>query len=136
MKSIVILGSTGSIGTQCLDVIRQHKDRFRVLGLAAGTNGRLLAKQVEEFRPQVCGLVEAKEPLPLPANWDGGFLSGPDVLSTLATLPGADMVVVATVGATGLDPTLQAIASGKDIAIANKEVLVMAGELAIAEARK
>ncbi|HOE09953.1 MAG TPA: 1-deoxy-D-xylulose-5-phosphate reductoisomerase [bacterium] len=136
MKSIVILGSTGSIGTQCLDVIRQHKDRFRVLGLAAGANGRLLAKQVEEFRPRVCGLVEAKEPTPLPADWEGEFLSGPEVLSALAVLPEADMVVVATVGAAGLDPTLQAIASGKDIAIANKEVLVMAGDLAIAEARK
>ncbi|MFH1742234.1 MAG: 1-deoxy-D-xylulose-5-phosphate reductoisomerase [bacterium] len=136
MKSITILGSTGSIGTQCLDVIRRHGDRFRVVGLLAGFNHDLLAEQIEEFRPLLAGLVKTTQEPRLPSDWTGKFIHGPDAPMAVATMPSADTVVVATVGAAGLSPTMEAIAVGKDIALANKEVLVMAGDLVMDAVRE
>jgi 1-deoxy-D-xylulose-5-phosphate reductoisomerase len=138
MKKVVILGSTGSIGTQCLDVIAQWPDRFRVLGLATHRNASLLIEQAARFSPEHVALMDpgaaqAAEPLRQRGIQVHRGLEG---LMALATLPQADTVVVATVGAIGLRPTLAAIAQGKAIALANKEVLVMAGELVMREAQR
>ncbi len=121
MKRIVVLGSTGSIGQQTLDVVRAHPGRFRIVGLAAGRNIDLLAKQIEEFNPKFVSCSSND----LPAG------AGYEVISPeeIASHPEADIVVMATSGKAGLSPTLEAIKAGKTIALANKEVLVMAGEI-------
>ncbi len=120
MKRVVVLGSTGSIGTQTLDVIRRHPDDLRVVGLATGRNGEALRRQAEEHGVRHLALYEG-----------GGsdIPSGMDALVRLATLPEADVVVVSVAGVVGLLPTLEAIRAGKDIALASKEVLVAAGEV-------
>ena len=125
-RRVVILGSTGSIGRQALDVVRRLPDQFEVVGLAAGSNVELLRRQVAEFRPRCVSTVA---PAGLSAN--GTWLP----LAELAALPEADLVLVATVGIAGLAPTLAAIRAGKTVALANKEVLVVAGEVVTAEAR-
>jgi 1-deoxy-D-xylulose-5-phosphate reductoisomerase len=120
LTGVAVLGSTGSIGTQTLDVIRGLPGRFRVVALAAGRNTGLLARQAAEFRPAfVCAEV----------GIDPALLSGARVLPMveMATHPDVQVVVVATVGATGLFATLAALRAGKVVALANKEVLVMAG---------
>lgn len=127
MKNLVVLGSTGSIGRQTLDVVRTFPDRFRVVGLAAGNNRRLLAKQVAEFRPR---LVSSLSSVELPRGTRAVSLE------EMTTDDRADLVVVATAGKAGLIPTLSALKAGKTVALANKEALVMAGELVMAEARK
>ena len=140
MKHISLLGSTGSIGVNTLDVIRRFPDRFSVCALAAGTNLDLLRKQILEFKPrQVSVLNEAlardlKKMLPGKRKPD--ILHGREGAETIATAGDADMVVSAIVGAAGLVPTLKAITSGKQVALANKETLVMAGKLIVREARK
>ncbi len=121
MKRIVVLGSTGSIGQQTLDVVRAHPGRFRIVGLAAGRNIDLLAKQIEEFNPKFVSCPSND----LPAG-DGYETMSPE---EIASHPEADIVVMATSGKAGLSPTLEAIKAGKTIALANKEVLVMAGEI-------
>lgn len=122
VTGIAILGSTGSIGTQTLDVLRSMDERFRVVALAAGRNSRLLYEQVAEFRPS---LVCAE------ARLDPDQLSGARILpiTEMAGHPDVDIVVVGTTGAAGLAPTLAALRAGKAVALANKETLVMAGEL-------
>jgi 1-deoxy-D-xylulose-5-phosphate reductoisomerase len=127
MKNLVILGSTGSIGRQTLDVVRVLPGRFRVIGLAAGRNRRLLASQVAEFKPRLAGADVAFE---APA----GVKSA--TLEEMASDQRADIVVVATAGKAGLAPTLAALRAGKTVALANKEALVMAGEIVMAEAKK
>jgi 1-deoxy-D-xylulose-5-phosphate reductoisomerase len=140
-KRIAILGSTGSIGTQTLDVIGKNPDRFEVVALTANTNVRLLAEQARKFRPEVVvignernyqAMKEALKDLPVRVT------SGPGAIEEVVQLENLDMVLTALVGYSGLIPTLRAIASGKDIALANKETLVVAGELitALAEERK
>jgi len=138
MKKAVILGSTGSIGTQCLDVIAQWPDRFRVLGLATHRNASLLIEQANRFSPEHVALMDPGAAHKAEFLRDRGVQvhRGLEGLMALATLPQADTVVVATVGAIGLRPTLAAIAQGKAIALANKEVLVMAGELVMREAQR
>ena len=126
-RRLVILGSTGSIGCQALDVVRRLPGHFEVVGLAAGKNARLLAEQVAEFRP---GHVASLAPFPSDAG------SVVVTLEELASLPEADLVLVATVGIVGLTPTLAALRAGKAVALANKEVLVVAGEIVAAEARR
>jgi len=132
---VAILGSTGSIGRQTLDVIRSLPDRFRVIALSAGRNVTLLEEQAREFQPRlICSDREAdylRERIggdPLRAEWAE--------MEDMATHPDVDVVVVATVGAAGLGPSLAAARAGKAIAIANKEVLVMAGQIVTEEARK
>ncbi|MCX8126071.1 MAG: 1-deoxy-D-xylulose-5-phosphate reductoisomerase, partial [Dehalococcoidia bacterium] len=127
VKRLVILGSTGSIGRQTLEVVRTFPDRFQVIGLAAGRNRRLLTSQVNEFKPK---LVSSFSTVGLPP--------GVRVVSMeeMATAIEADLVVVATSGKAGLVPTLAAVRAGKTIALANKEALVMAGEIVMAEAKK
>jgi 1-deoxy-D-xylulose-5-phosphate reductoisomerase len=132
MKKLAILGSTGSIGQSTLDVVARHRERFEVVGLAEGHDVALLAKQVEAFRPKVVSVrdeasVEQLASLlrvPRPE-----ILCGIDGACAVAAESGADMVVSAIVGAAGLTPTIAAIEAGKDIALANKETMVAAGEL-------
>lgn len=139
MKNLVILGSTGSIGTQTLQVVRAHRDRFVVKALAAGNNLALLAKQVQEFSPEYVCIKEAGRVPELTAALSGcpvKILSGDEGLSTIATLESAHIVLVAIVGVKALIPTLKAIRHGKHIALASKEILVAAGHLVMDLARK
>ncbi|HEB68576.1 MAG TPA: 1-deoxy-D-xylulose-5-phosphate reductoisomerase [Desulfobulbus sp.] len=133
MKHISLLGSTGSIGRNTLAVIRQFKDRFQVCGLAAGTNIDLLAQQVQEFNPSCISVGDTTLVAPLVeklgSDYHGRIFSGDEGNRKVATVDEADMVVSAVVGAVGLLPTLEAIRAGKDIGLANKETLVMAGRL-------
>lgn len=138
-KKISILGSTGSIGTQTLDVVADHTDRFEVRALVAGSNWKLLAEQARQFHPElvVIGSEEAYSPLRESLEGTGiRVLSGPEAIVEAATLPEVDMVVAAMVGYSGLLPTLRAVEAGKTIALANKETLVAGGELITGAARK
>jgi len=132
MKRIAVLGSTGSIGRQTLEVIRANREHFQVVGLAAGRNLDLLAEQVKEFRP---AMVCCAEPGGLK-----GLLSGmsaqPVALKEMATDADVDIVVAAVVGKIGLEPTLAALEAGKSVALANKEAMVMAGHLVVEAAAR
>jgi len=130
-KPIVILGSTGSIGRSTLEVIEHHGDRFRVIGLSAGRNIDLLREQIARFRPLAVA-VQREEDAHAVRTFTNGqtkVLSGEDGLIELATHPEAEIVMSALVGFAGLVPTYRAILAGKDIALANKETLVIGGEL-------
>jgi 1-deoxy-D-xylulose-5-phosphate reductoisomerase len=138
MKNVVLLGSTGSIGTSTVKVAEDLPDRIRLLGLAAGNNAGRLLEQTRKHRPEVISISD-----PAKARELGDALGvstrvycGEEGLIKLATLPAADIVLIAIVGTAGLKPALAAIRAGKDIAIASKEILVMAGEIVMAEARK
>ena len=138
-KRVAILGSTGSIGTQALEVIQQHRELFSVEVLTAGRNADLLIEQALRFVPQYVVLAdgnrcnEVKEALSrLPVK----VLSGNDALSEVVTLPDVDIVLTAMVGFSGLLPTMAAVKAGKNIALANKETMVVAGDLITALARK
>lgn len=135
MKKVVILGSTGSIGRQALEVIRALPGQFKVTGLAAGGNWRLLARQIREFQPEAAVLADERELNYLRRELNYAGLPLPDLawgkagLENLAVMPGADLVLVAVTGALGIYPTIAAIKAGKDVALANKETLVAAGPL-------
>jgi 1-deoxy-D-xylulose-5-phosphate reductoisomerase len=131
MKRISILGSTGSIGTQTLDVIERLSGDFRVAGLAAGKNAELLLRQAERFRPQVVSVADRTQAEWLAARLPAGVRAvyGPEGLLEVAAGCGADMVVAAMVGSAGLAPTLAAIEAGAAIGLANKETLVAAGHI-------
>ncbi|CCQ97939.1 1-deoxy-D-xylulose-5-phosphate reductoisomerase [[Clostridium] ultunense Esp] len=131
VKGISILGSTGSIGTNTLDVIRQHRDLFQVITLAAGRNLPLLYKQIEEFRPKRVAVAtkELADELRTQLVHPPEILYGEEGLIACATHGEVEFVVAALVGFTGLAPTLAAIEAGKDIGLANKETLVAAGHL-------
>ncbi len=137
MKRLAVLGSTGSIGTSTLDLVRLHPDRFRVITLAAGRNVDLLRRQIVEFGPSMVSIGSSHEVEALSAEFPAvSFVTGADGLDATACHPEVEMVVSALVGAAGLAPTVAAIRSGKDIALANKETLVIAGELVLAEATR
>jgi 1-deoxy-D-xylulose-5-phosphate reductoisomerase len=139
MKKIVILGSTGSIGTQTLDIVARHPDRFQVVGLAAGKNVRLVEEQIRKFRPRrvsVAGADEAKALRATFAKEGVEILQGDEGNCVVAGSPEADFVVSAIVGAAGLKPTMIAIDAGKTVALANKESLVIAGEVMTRKARE
>ncbi len=131
MKGLVLLGSTGSIGRQTLDVVRSNPGKFKVLGLAAGNNIELLAKQVEEFRPEMlyCQATAAEGAIP-----KTGWRFTP--MSEMVTQADAGAIMVATVGREGLKPTLAALDARKNVALANKEVIVMAGNAVMEGARR
>jgi 1-deoxy-D-xylulose-5-phosphate reductoisomerase len=133
MRTVAILGSTGSIGTQALDVIRRNPDRFRVVALSAGSSHELLVGQVREFMPQVVAVAEEEAAREVGSNLGGlravEILSGPQAAEFLAREVDADLVLNAMVGAVGLRPTLAALQSGKILALANKESLIVGGEL-------
>ncbi len=132
MKSIAILGSTGSVGVTTLDIVSRFPERFRVVAMAAGQNLELLAEQVRRFDPELVSVATPELARELAARVrprHPAILSGSEGAVAVATHPEAKLVMSALVGALGLRPTLAAIRSGKDIAFANKEVLVVAGEL-------
>jgi 1-deoxy-D-xylulose-5-phosphate reductoisomerase len=138
MKNIVLLGSTGSIGTSTVKVALDLPDRLRLLALAAGSNSELLLEQTRRHRPEAISLHDPAKAASVRSilGTSTEVFSGPDGLVKLATLPAADIVVIAIVGTAGLQPALAAIRAGKDIAVASKEILVMAGEIVMTEARR
>lgn len=121
MKRVVVLGSTGSIGTQTLDIVSQHPERLKIVGLAARSNANLLEEQAQRFAVGKTALFDR---------------DGMNAVVDLATMPEADIVVVSVAGVIGLLPTLEAIKAGKDIALASKEVLVAAGEIVMPLVRR
>ncbi|HJN02287.1 MAG TPA: 1-deoxy-D-xylulose-5-phosphate reductoisomerase [Nitrospinota bacterium] len=138
-KKIAILGSTGSIGVNTLDIVRNSKNRFKVSGLAAGGNIALLEKQIREFKPKYAALFDEKKTSLLKKRLGRlkvEIFSGIEGLIKVASIPDTKMVVSAIVGAAGLIPTFAALKCGKDIALANKETLVIAGELFMKHSRK
>jgi len=137
MKRLAILGCTGSIGVTTLDLVARFPDRFEVIALAAGKNLERLAQQVHQFRPRIVSVQDRAAALELgslvPA-YRGKIVFGAEGLEAVATADAADLVISALVGAIGLLPTLRAIQAGKDVGLANKEVLVIAGEVVTAAA--
>jgi 1-deoxy-D-xylulose-5-phosphate reductoisomerase len=133
MKKITILGSTGSIGLSALDVVKNNPGRFQVVALAAGQNVKLLKKQIEIFKPQIVSVSTKENALKLRKDLNLNnkikILYDKKGLNEVASFPAADIVVSAISGAAGLLPTLAAIDAGKNIALANKETMVMAGEI-------
>ena len=125
MKNIAILGSTGSIGTQALEIIRQNPGIFKAVALSCGKNTELLKEQIEEFKPDMV-YCEA----------DSSLNKNADSIIDIATMDDADMVLNSMMGMRGLEPTLAAIEAGKDIAFANKETLVVGGELVMDAVKK
>jgi 1-deoxy-D-xylulose-5-phosphate reductoisomerase len=139
MKTIVILGSTGSIGTNTLDIVQRFPDEFRVVGLTAGGNIEKLEQQIRRFKPQIVAVSTESSAAILRQRCSDvrvEVLSGEEGITQVAAMPGAELVISAIVGAAGLVPTLAAIRSAKHIALANKEPMVMAGKLMQEEAHK
>jgi len=140
MKRIAILGSTGSIGCSSLRVIETHPEAYQVAALAAGKNMDLLAEQIRRFSPLEVAVLGDEEAESLKKRLDGGhrtrIVSGRDGLIHLATLKEVDTVISAIAGAAGLVPTYAAVRAGKNIALANKETMVMAGPLVIEEVKR
>ncbi len=139
MKNLAILGSTGSIGRSALAVVEAHPSRLRVVGLAARDNAALLAEQIRRYRPQIVAMAtaDAVERLRL-LSGDSleAITTGPEGLVAVATHPAVDIVICASAGTAALEAVLAAIEAGKTIALANKEVLVMAGALVMEAARR
>ena len=138
-RQIALLGSTGSIGTQALDVVRDNPDRFEVYALVARRNVELLARQAREFRPEVVVVADEEQYAPLKASLADlpmKVWAGADAIADVVQMEPVDMVLTAVVGYAGLRPTLAALEAGKAVALANKETLVVAGELVTATARR
>jgi len=136
-RRIALLGSTGSIGLSTCEVVRRLGGRVEIVALAAGANAELLAAQAREFRPRLVAIADATKAAELAARLDGiEVVAGPQGLNRVAACEGADMVVSAIVGAAGIVPTVEAIRAGKDVALANKEVLVAAGPAVMALVRE
>lgn len=141
MKRLAVLGSTGSIGTQTLEVVRRHPDLFHISVLAANTSDELFAAQVEEFHPELAVLADEAAYHRLQERLAGRAVGtelagGRQAFIDAAAHPGVDMVVTSMMGFSGLAPTLRAIEAGKDIALANKETLVVAGEIIMRRAKE
>ena len=132
MKKIAILGSTGSIGTQTLDIVRNYNEELQVVALAAGSNVELIEKQIREFQPKVVAMWSEKAALDLKqrvSDLEVTVLTGMEGLLAISVLPEVEVLVTAIVGMIGIRPTIEAIKAGKDIALANKETLVCAGHI-------
>ena len=141
MKKVTILGVTGSIGTQTLDVIRKDIHNFSILGVSANTNWEKIIPIIEEFKPKYVAMMDDEASLKLKKycsdqNYSTEVLQGLEGLNYISTLPEVELVVTSVVGMIGLIPTMKAINAGKDIALANKETLVVAGELVMKAAEK
>ncbi len=138
MKEIAVLGSTGSVGRTTIDVVRRSNGRYAIESLAANNNWKLLAKQVKEFSPSRAALSDAALADDLRAEIGNGveIHSGPGALEEIVRASGADLIVSAVSGAAGLAPTLAAVDTGRDVALANKESIVMAGPIVMAVAAK
>ena len=138
MKNVVLLGSAGSIGTSTIKVAQDLPDRIKIVGLATGSRVDDLAEQANTFLPEAVS-IQSEDNVSLlrsKLNSDIPVYSGDEGLIRLATLPSADIVLIAIVGTAGLQPALAAIEAGKDIAVASKEILVMAGEIVMEAARR
>ena len=138
-RQIALLGSTGSIGTQALDVVRDNTDRFEIYALVARQNVDLLAQQAREFRPEVVVIADEQYYAPLKealADLPMKVWAGADAIADVVQMAPIDVVLTAMVGYAGLRPTLAALEAGKAVALANKETLVVAGELVTATARR
>ena len=138
MKNIAIIGSTGSIGTQTLDIVRKNED-LNVVALSAGSNVELLEKQAREFMPEIVGIWEedkAKQLRIALSDVNIRVVSGMEGLIEIATIDSSEILVTAIVGMIGIRPTIEAINAGKDIALANKETLVTAGHIIMPLAKK
>ena len=137
MRNVVLLGCTGSIGTSTIKVAEDLRDCIRLVGLAAGNNAELLLAQARKLQPAAISIADPSRAQELRDLLGGGMavFSGAQGLVKLATLPEADIVLIAIVGTAGLQPALAAIRAGKDIAVASKEILVMAGEIVMREAQ-
>jgi 1-deoxy-D-xylulose-5-phosphate reductoisomerase len=138
MKNVVLLGSAGSIGTSTIKVAQDLPDRIKIVGLATGSRVDDLAQQANAFLPEAVS-IQGEDNVDLlrsKLNSDIPVYSGDEGLIRLATLPSADIVLIAIVGTAGLQPALAAIEAGKDIAVASKEILVMAGEIVMEAARR
>lgn len=134
MKELAILGSTGSIGTQTLDVVHRHPDRYSVYAICAHRSVEKLVEQAKQFRPEVVCIADESRYDELSRQlsaigYEGKVWAGADAIAEMVTLPSIDVVVAAMVGYAGLRPTIEAIKAGKTIALANKETLVVAGEI-------
>ena len=139
VKRIALFGSTGSIGTQALEVIAAHTDKFSVVILTAHTNHELLIQQALEFNPKYVVITEEKKYLLVKealSSTNIKVLAGEQGLLDAASFSGYDIMLAAIVGYAGLKPTLQAIEAGKTIALANKETLVVAGDIVMQKARE
>jgi 1-deoxy-D-xylulose-5-phosphate reductoisomerase len=138
MRNVVLLGSTGSIGASTIKVAEDIPGEIRLIGLAAGNNADLLLEQTRKHRPEAISIIDPNKAQQLQdvLGTAAQVFSGEEGLLRLATLPAADIVLIAIVGTAGLKPALAAIRAGKDIAVASKEILVMAGEIVMREARK
>lgn len=138
MKNLVVLGSTGSIGTQTLDVVRANPDRFHISVLVANRSDELLEKQIKEFQPELAVLSDEAAAKRLKERFAGKtrIESGRQAVIDAAVYPEADIIVTSLMGFAGLEPTMAALEAGKDIALANKETLVVAGELVMAKAKE
>lgn len=138
MKNLVVLGSTGSIGTQTLDVVRANPELFHVSVLVANRSDELLQKQIEEFKPELAVLSDEAAYARLRERYSGKteLAGGRQAVIDAATFPAADVVVTSLMGFAGLEPTMAALNAKKDIALANKETLVVAGELVMAKAKE
>ena len=138
MKNLVVLGSTGSIGTQTLDVVRANPDLFHVSVLVANRSDELLEQQINEFQPEVAVLSDKEAAQHLKNRYSGKtkIYGGREAVIEAAVYPEADTVVTSLMGFAGLEPTMAALEAHKDIALANKETLVVAGELVMAKAKE
>lgn len=126
LKNIIVLGSTGSVGTQTLDIVRQHRDKFKIVGLSAHQNTEKLQEQIQEFAPEAVCISDDQQAERF--KTDVSLFKGESGLKALASLK-SDLLINAVVGSSGLVPTLEAIKQGTTIGLANKETLVLAGEL-------
>ncbi len=138
MKNVVLLGSTGSIGTSTVKVADDLPNQIRLVGLGAGSNINLLIEQIQKHRPEAVSVADPAKAKALSAKVGEStrVYCGAEGLVKLATLPSADIVLIAIVGTAGLQPALAAIRAGKSIAVASKEILVMAGEIVMSEAKR
>ena len=138
MKNVVLLGSTGSIGTSTCKVVDDVSEAVQLIGLAAGKNVTLLREQISNYHPMAISIADPDAAKELADEFSGTpeVYCGEEGLIRLATMPEADIVLIAIVGTAGLQPALAAIRAGKDIAVASKEILVMAGEIVMSEARE
>ncbi|MEC8957295.1 MAG: 1-deoxy-D-xylulose-5-phosphate reductoisomerase [Nitrospinota bacterium] len=139
MKKISLLGSTGSIGVNTLDVVERNPENFQILAMSAGSNVDLFAEQIRKFKPKVAALFDTQKIATLKervVDLDVEIFSGEEGVFKVATIPEVDVVVSGVVGKAGLLPAIEALKAGKNLALANKETLVIAGELVLKEAQK
>ena len=136
MKNLSILGSTGSIGTQTLDIVKNNPNEFKIIGLTTNKNTELLKKQIDEFKPEAVAVMDKEKADLLKEKTDVDVYSGMDGIIKIAILDKADTVVNSLVGSVGVKPTIEAIKNKKNIALANKETLVTAGSIVMQEIEK